>query len=88
MNNQAEYGDIFETAVSSGKVDSKGREIGYLVIFRDNGTDFRALVQNARKVKGEWKEFGVPQRSKSFSSQIEANRWAYATAKARIANLK
>lgn len=82
------YGDVTEINVRSGRFDSKGREIGYIVGFRDNGTDFRAYVQNARRVAGEWKEFGVPQRSKSFRSQAEATRWAWATANERIAKLK
>lgn len=85
---EAGYGDVTEINVRSGRFDSKGREIGYIVGFRDNGTDFRAYVQNARRVAGEWKEFGVPQRSKSFRSQAEATRWAWATANERIAKLK
>jgi hypothetical protein len=80
-------GEIFETTLPSGKFDSAGREIGYTVGLRDNGVDFYAWVQNARRVKGEWKDFGVAQRSKKFGSQVEANRWAYATAKERIAKL-
>lgn len=83
----AEYGDIFETAISSHRLDNKGREVGYIVALVDNGVDFRALVQNARRVNGEWVEFGVRQRSKSFTNQKDANRWAYATAAARIADL-
>lgn len=87
----AELGETFETNLGSGKFDDKGREIGYTVGFRDNGTDFYAWVQNARRVivKGgfEWRDFGVPQRSKCFASQAEANKWAYTTARARIAKL-
>lgn len=82
-----EYGEIFETFLRSGKFDDKGREIGYIVGFRDNGADFRAYVQNARRVVDQWSEFGVRQRSKSFTSQEAANRWAYATARQRIAKL-
>lgn len=81
------YGDITENFLRSGRYDSKGREIGYIVGFRDNGEDFRAYVQNARRVDGEWKEFGVQQRSKSFTSQAAATTWAYATAQSRIAKL-
>ena len=84
----SEYGEIFETHMRSGRYDSKGREIGYIVGFRDNGADFRAYVQNARRVNGEFIEFGVQQRSKSFSSQDAARRWAYATANDRIAALR
>ena len=82
-----EYGEVFETHVRSGRYDSKNREIGYIVGFRDNGTDFRAYVQNARRVNGEWIEFGVQQRSKSFNSQESAKTWAYATAHERISKL-
>ena len=79
-----EYGEVFQAHLGSGKVDSKGREIGYTVGFRDNGTDFRAYVQNARRVNGEWADFGVQQRSKSFATQTAATSWAYATAKQRL----
>lgn len=83
-----EYGEITESYIRSGRYDSKDREIGYIVGFRDNGEDFRAYVQNARRVNGEWKEFGVQQRSKSFKSQAAATRWAYATANERIAKIR
>ena len=84
-----EYGDVFENHLGTGCRDGKGREIGYIVGLRDNGTDFRAYVQNARCAKAhQWAEFGVQQRSKSFQSQAEATRWAYATAHARIANVR
>ena len=82
-----EYGEVFEAHVRSGRYDNKNREIGYIVGFRDNGTDFRAYVQNARRVNGEWEEFGVQQRSKSFNSQESARAWAYATAHERISKL-
>jgi hypothetical protein len=79
------YGEIIKNFMRTGAIDTKGREIGFAVVFRDNGTDFRAYVQNTRLIKGEWHEFGAPQKSKSFTSQDQANRWAYATAKERIA---
>lgn len=82
-----EYGEITESYLRSGRYDSKGREIGYIVGFRDNGSDFRAYVQNARRVNGEWTEFGAAQRSKSFPTQAAATAWAYATAQQRIAKL-
>lgn len=83
-----EYGEIFECYMDAGELDGKGRRIGSIVGFRDNGVDFRAYVQNARMVKREWVEFGVQQRSKSFKSKEEAKCWAYSTAKERIAKLK
>jgi len=78
-----EYGEIFKNFLGTGVVDTKGREIGFAVVFRDNGTDFRAYVQNTRCIKGEWSEFGVPQKSRSFPSQEIATAWAYATAQVR-----
>lgn len=78
-----EYGEIFKNFIGTGVKDQKGREIGYAVVFRDNGADFRAYVQNTRLIKGEWEEFGVQQRSRSFPSQALATAWAYATASVR-----
>lgn len=82
-----ELGEIFETFVPAGKVDSKGREIGFTVGLRDNGKDFYAWVQAARKVGADFKDFGVVQRSKLFTSQEAATGWAYRTARERIAKL-
>lgn len=84
----SEYGDLFQSFVRSGRYDSKDREIGYIIGLRDNGVDFRAYVQNARRVNGQWIEFGATQRSKSFTSQAAATRWANATAQERISKLK
>ena len=83
-----QYGEITESYIGTGRFDSKDREIGYIVVFRDNGTDFRAYVQNARRVNGEWVEFGVKQRSKSFPSQSTATAWAYAAAQVRRAKVR
>lgn len=83
-----EYGELFETAVATLQLDNKGRMIGYLVGFCDNGVDFRAYVQNARMIDGEWVDFGVRQRSKSFASQKAAQTWAYATVKERSQKLQ
>lgn len=83
-----EYGEIFKNFIGTGVVDTKGREIGFAVVFRDNGTDFRAYVQNTRLIAGEWEEFGVLQKSKSFNSQAAATRWAYSTAKERAAKVQ
>lgn len=93
MTTTKPLGEIFETTITSGKFDTAGREIGYTVGLRDNGTDFYAWVQNARrapkKVDGcdVWNDFGVAQRSKKFASAEAAKRWAYSTAHDRIANL-
>ena len=77
-----------ETFIGSGKKDDKGREIGYIVGLNDDGHgDYRAWVQCARKTSGAWSDFGVRQRSKSFTSQEAATRWAYATARVRIAKV-
>ena len=79
--------EAFETFLSSPKKDSKGRVIGYIVGLRDDGVNFYAWVQNARMTNGNFFDFGVIQRSKCFASQDAATRWAYATAKQRIAKL-
>ena len=87
----APLGEIFETFVSSGKFDAKGREIGFTVGFRDNGVDFFAWVQASRRVggpSGEFSDFGPVQRSKKFGTMAAANAWAYGTARERIAKLK
>ena len=88
MTTTTEFGDLFENFLSTGKRDSKGREIGFIVGFRDNGEDFRAYVQNARLVNGEWVDFGVRQRSRSFPAQKFATTWAYASARVRIAKIQ
>ncbi len=86
--NAPELGEIFETFVSADRKDSKGREIGFIVGFRDNGIDFYAWVQCARRTTlTNWSDFGVRQRSKLFTSQVAARTWAYMTARARIAKL-
>ena len=82
-----ELGETFEAHLDSGKTDPSGRRIGYIVGLRDNGVDFYAWVQHARLVKGEFKDFGVQQRSKQFTSQAAATSWAYRIAHERIAKL-
>lgn len=80
----------FETTLDSGKCDTKGRRIGYTVAFGENENGLvYAFVQNARynSKKREWKNFGVAQRGKGFKTQEEATKYAYATAKRRIATL-
>lgn len=90
MNDQvkAEFGEMFEGFVASDKVDAAGKRIGFIVKFRDNGTDFYAWVQKGKSTGlHNWEKFGALQRGKKFSSQKQATDWAYATAKERIANL-
>ena len=82
------YSELFEVFLNSGVKDSKGRWIGFTLGFRDDGTDFRAYVQNSRLVKGEWINFGAGQPSKKFSTRIAANTWAYQSANQRIAKLQ
>ena len=79
--------NIIATWVGSGKFDNAGREIGYIVGFNDNGEQYAAWVQNGRKIKGKFSDFGVRQRSKMFATQDQATGWAYRTAKERIAKL-
>ena len=93
-----ELGESFETFVSAGKFDEKGREIGFIVGLRDNGEDFYAWVQKARRevitrngvriAPGEARDFGPFQRSKKFASKDAARAWAYRAAHDRIAALK
>jgi hypothetical protein len=87
MTTTANLSEIFECHLGSAKYDSKGREIGYTVGLRDDGSNFYAWVQSARKFKGEWAYFGVTQRSKKFTSQAAATNWAYSTAKERLSKL-
>ena len=61
--------------------------IGYIIGMNDNGVEFAAWVQNARKVKDKWVEFGATQRAKYFGSQAQATAWAYLTARDRIEKL-
>jgi len=82
-----EMNESFETFLNSFKKDAKGRFIGYIVGLRDDGVNFYAWVQNARMTGNDFSDFGVIQRSKCFASQEAATRWAYATAKQRIAKL-
>ena len=87
MTTTTQFGDITESYIRSGRYDAKGREIGYIVGLRDNGIQFAAWVQNARRVNGDWVEFGVRQRSKSFASQAAATKWAYDTVNQRISKI-
>ena len=82
------WGEPFETFIDSGKFDAKGRKIGFTVGLNDNGKEFGAWVQSARGTKTGFSDFGVPQRSRTFPTQADATRWAYATARERIAKLK
>lgn len=78
----------FETTLASGKFDTKGREIGFTVKFGENGGKVYAWVQKAIRVdQYEFKDWGATQRGKGFDTQEAATRWAYATAKQRIASL-
>ena len=79
--------EIFETFMRSGKVDSKGRHIGYIVGLREMDDGVYAWVQNGRSTPNDFIDFGVRQRSRRFDSMAQATKWAYATAKQRIAKL-
>ena len=84
----ATWGEALQTFIGSGKIDAKGREIGFTVGLNDNGTDFAAWVQSSRGNKSGFSDFGVPQRSRNFKTQQAATTWAYETARERIAKLK
>jgi len=80
-------GEILETFLTTNKFDNSKREIGFVIGMRDDEVNFYAWVQNTRRVNGEWKEFGVRQRSKCFSSQQQATTWAYVEAGKRISKV-
>lgn len=85
MTTTQQFGEPFETFLGSGKFDSKGREIGYIIGFNDDGAaDFRAWVQAARRTGHDFADHGTRQRSKGFASQEAANSWAYRTARERM----
>lgn len=75
------YGEVTKEQHETGRVDSKGRKVGYVVVYRDNGTDFRCYVQNTR----DSKEFGVLQYSESFTSAAAAKAYGAATLAKRLA---
>jgi len=76
------------TIVDSGKVDSKGRKIGYKVGTNTIGGKHYAWCQNARFVKGEWVDFGVFQRSKEFPSIEQGKAWGLQAAQVRSSKIK
>lgn len=67
----AVYGEITKVHTDTGRFDSKGRKIGFVAVYRDNGEDFRCYVQSTRNGA----EFGVPQRSKSFKTPEAAKAY-------------
>lgn len=82
--------EIFEHHEPAGKNDDKGRQIWFIRGHRKNEVtgECYAWVQNARRVKGEVKEFGVPQRSKLFPSVATALVWSKATVADRVSKLR
>jgi hypothetical protein len=80
-------GETLETFLTTNKFDDSDREIGFVIGLRDDTMNFYAWVQNTRRINGEWKEFGVRQRSKCFTSQEQATRWAYVEAGKRISRV-
>lgn len=82
------YNEKLETFLPAYVVDTKKRQIGFIVGLVDNGVNFYAWVQNARYVNNEWFSFGATQKGKDFTSQKAAVQWAYQTANKRIAKLK
>ncbi len=73
-----------ETLIDSGKKDSKGRAIGFLVCTNTDGKQFCVLVQNTR----DGEAFGSSQRSKLVASQEAATRLGNQIAQERITKLK
>ena len=78
------YGEITKEVFDTGLVDSKDRAIGFVAVYRDNGSDFRCYVQSTR----DGLEFGVPQKSKSFKSASAAKAYGTKTAMERANKAK
>lgn len=78
------YGEITKEVFETGLVDSKNRTIGFVAVYRDNGSDFRCYVQSTR----DGFEFGVPQKSKSFKSSDAAKSYGTKTAMERVNKAK
>jgi hypothetical protein len=87
--NTLNLGEIFTHVFRTGRWDSKNREVLYVRGHREELSTGKcyAWVQNARRVKGEVVEFGVPQRSKLFPSTEAALRWTLQTANERTSKL-
>ncbi|APU00854.1 hypothetical protein [Aeromonas phage 59.1] len=77
------YGEITSVQHESGLFDTKGRQIGYVEVFRDNGEDFRCYVQHTR----DGVEFGTAQRSKSFKTPEAAKAYGAREAAKRLERL-
>jgi hypothetical protein len=88
MSQQPEWSDPLESFVGTAIKDSKGREVGWIVGLRNDGINYYAWVQNARKLNHKFSDFGVKQRSVCFTTQEQATLWAYTTAKQRVANFR
>lgn len=78
------YGEITKEVFDTGLIDSKDRAIGFVAVYRDNGSDFRCYVQSTR----DGLEFGVPQKSKSFKSASAAKAYGTKTATERANKAK
>ncbi len=78
------YGEITKVQYETGLTDSKNRKIGFVAVYRDNGSDFRCYVQSTR----DGEEFGVPQKSKSFKSADAAKSYGNKTAMDRVTKAK
>lgn len=95
MNNQATqtqeapaFGELVQIWVDAKFTDAKGRRVGFIVGFCDNGIDFYVNVQKGvMDNKRNFEAFGAAQRSKKFKSMEQAKRHGYGTAKERIAKL-
>lgn len=86
MNKQ--YGDITQIWVGAAINDGKGREIGWAIGLNDNGDDYAAWVQSARRTSAGFSDFGPRQASRSFTTQEQATAWAFSEAKARVAKTR
>ena len=87
MNQQ--YGDITQIWMGAAINDSKGREIGWTIGLRDNGSEYAAWVQASRKTGAcKFADFGPCQASRSFDTQEQATAWTFGEAKERVAKAR
>lgn len=77
-----------ETFMSAGVVDGAGREVGVTIGMRDNGYQFFAWVQDSRREKGHFYDFGAQQPCREFHTQREAIGWSHRAARERIAKVQ
>ncbi|ALH46253.1 hypothetical protein POR1_48 [Pseudomonas phage POR1] len=87
LSSDSDTEDEVTEVFASGRFDSKGREICWVLGTRKVEGKFYAWVQNARKANGKVSEFGTFQRSKEFPSLEAAVAFTKRTAVERLNKL-